>query len=140
MPRLAETAADIASCFDVMVQLRPHLTRDDFVATVIELQADGFLLAMHEVGQRVVAVTGFRVSTNLSFGRHLYVDDLVVDADARSQGHGAVMLNWLTEYAAEADCSHLHLNSGIQREGAHRFYLGKGMALSSFHFMKRLDH
>lgn len=139
MPRLAETNADIAQCFDVMAQLRPHLQRESFVELIRSLKEDGFQLAMHEVGEQVVAVAGFRISTNLFLGRHLYVDDLVIDAGARSQGHGALMLNWLTAFATEAGCSHLHLDSGIQRPDAHRFYLGQGMALSSFHFMKRLD-
>jgi GNAT superfamily N-acetyltransferase len=121
-----------------MVQLRPHLERKTFVELIHALQADGFQLAMHEVEDRIVTVSGFRISTNLFLGRHLYVDDLVTDSAARSQGYASVMLDWLTQVAIDADCTHLHLDSGLHREGAHRFYLGQGLALSSFHFTRRL--
>jgi len=121
-----------------MAQLRPHLQRDNFVATIRRLQEDGFQLACHEADHQVVAVTGFRISSNLHLGRHLYVDDLVVDAAHRSRGYGRVVLDWLTRHAIEADCAHLHLDSGIQREGAHRFYLGQGLSLTSFHFDRPL--
>ena len=38
----------------------------------------------------------------LSSGKTLYVDDLVTDAAARSQGHGEAMLQWLIALAREA--------------------------------------
>lgn len=138
MPRLALTDNDIARCFDVMVQLRPHLERASFVETVHTLQTDGFQLGFHETDERVVAVTGFRISSNLFLGRHLYVDDLVTDAAARSKGYGRIMLNWLAAQAIKAGCRHLHLDSGLQRGGAHRFYLSQGLALTSFHFDRAL--
>jgi GNAT superfamily N-acetyltransferase len=138
LPRIAETDSEIARCFDVMVQLRPHLQRAGFVAEIRRLQQDGFQLAYHEVDGQVVAVTGFRISSNLHLGRHLYVDDLVTDAAQRSHGYGGVLLDWLTQRAIEASCAHLHLDSGIQREGAHRFYLSHGLALTSFHFDRPL--
>ncbi len=40
----------------------------------------------------------------LSSGKTLYVDDLVTDAAARSQGYGEAMLQWLIALAREAGC------------------------------------
>ena len=44
------------------------------------------------------------------------------------------MLAWLIQQAAEEGCAALHLDSGVQRKDAHRFYLREGMTLASYHF------
>ncbi|MDX1381823.1 MAG: GNAT family N-acetyltransferase [Xanthomonadales bacterium] len=137
-PRRARTDDEIQRCFEVMAQLRPQLEADRFVSLVRELETEGFRLAFIEDHGRVVAVAGYRVSTNLFLGRNLYVDDLVTAADARSAGHGAALLEWLRDQARAEDCTHLHLDSGTQRHRAHAFYLRHGMHIGSFHFLQRL--
>ena len=37
-----------------------------------------------------------------------------------------------------ADCTCIDLDSGVQREHAHRFYFREGLSISSLHFRKRL--
>jgi GNAT superfamily N-acetyltransferase len=131
---LSETDLAIADSFDVMVQLRPTLERDSYVARVRAQQARGYLLAAGRDGGRVVAVAGFRHVLGLAWGESIYVDDLVTTADGRSRGYGKAMLDWLVARARAHGCEQLHLDSGVQRFGAHRFYLREGMHISSHHF------
>lgn len=133
--RIAVTDAEIAACYPVLLELRPHLEQDRFLSRVRAQERAGYRLAFLPEGSAVVAVAGFRLGENLAYGRYLYVDDLVTAAVHRSQGHGAKLLGWLRGYAAEAGCARLHLDSGVQRKDAHRFYEREGMALSSFHFV-----
>jgi GNAT superfamily N-acetyltransferase len=128
----------IAACYDVMAELRPHVTRAGFLPAVRAMQADGLRLACIRAGGRVVAVAGYRISTSLFCGRHLYVDDLVTAAAERSKGHGKELLAWLRALAVEHDCEIFHLDSGVQRKRAHRFYRREGLELSSYHFSERL--
>jgi len=132
--RHAETDLDILRCHAVMRQLRPAYDPGTLVARVRRQQRDGYRLAMLEDGGRPVAVAGYRLSENLAWGRFLYVDDLVTDAGARSQGHGKRLLDWLVETAREAGCRELHLDSGVQRAEAHRFYRREGLDHTSHHF------
>jgi hypothetical protein len=44
------------------------------------------------------------------------------------------MLSWLKSHARELGCSQLHLDSGVQRFTAHRFYVREGFKISSHHF------
>ncbi len=134
----AETDADILACHEVMAELRPGIAGADFLATVRALQKDGLRLACVREGGRVVAVAGYRLSTNLFCGRHLYVDDLVTTASGRSMGHGRALLAWLRAVAVENDCDVFHLDSGVQRTRAHAFYRREGMELASYHFSERL--
>ena len=84
------------------------------------------------------ACLGFRFQNLLVSGKTLYVDDLVTDAAARSQGHGEAMLQWLITLAREAGCEMFSLDSGTQRQEAHAFYLRQRMRITSFHFALRL--
>lgn len=132
---LALTDSDIARCFAVMAQLRPHLIEADFVDRIRQMQSDKFQLAFleDELGM-VRSVAGFRVMEKLHSGRTLYVDDLVTDADSRSKGHGDRLFDWLVAKARALGCDEFSLDSGTQRVDAHRFYLRKRMKISAFHF------
>jgi GNAT superfamily N-acetyltransferase len=132
------TDEEVLACYDVMAELRPHLARDAFVPTVRAMQKDGLRLACIRDDGRVVAVAGYRVSTNLFCGRHLYVDDLVTAESARSKGHGKALLDWLRAQAVAEDCDVFHLDSGMQRKRAHQFYLREGLEIAGYHFSERL--
>lgn len=134
----AETDEAILACREVMRELRPHVAADDFLATVRAMQKDGLRLACIREGGRVVAAAGYRISTNLFCGRHLYVDDLVTAETERSKGHGKALLAWLRAQAVAHDCDVFHLDSGVQRKRAHAFYLREGLELASYHFSERL--
>jgi GNAT superfamily N-acetyltransferase len=134
----AENEEDILACYDVMAELRPHVAREQFLATVRAMQKDGLRLACIRDGGKVVAVAGYRLSTNLFCGRHLYVDDLVTADAERSKGHGKVLLAWLRALAVTEGCEVFHLDSGVQRKRAHQFYLREGLDLAGYHFSERL--
>ena len=134
-----ETDSDIAACFAVMRQLRSQLSEDEFVPRILVQVAQGYRLALCDADGRPVAVAGYRVLENLAWGRFLYVDDLVTDEGARSQGHGERLFEWLVAEAKRLGCGQLHLDSGVQRFAAHRFYLRQRMDITSHHFALRLD-
>lgn len=136
--RIAETEAEIAACHAVMRELRTQLTEREFFTRVQAQEADGYRLLMGEDEGRVVAVAGFRIGRNLAWGHFLYVDDLVTAAALRSRGYGTGMLAWLRRYAVDQGCGELHLDSGLQRTAAHRFYEREGMVKASYHFVERL--
>lgn len=136
---LATTPEQIRACYPVMQQLRPHLDEAEFIAQVQQQFAEGYqLLALAQANQ-VLAVAGFRLQTSLSAGKHVYVDDLVTDAKTRSRGLGETMFNWLVDYAKSQNCTSLHLDSGVQRHAAHRFYLRQRMDIVYHHFALALD-
>lgn len=135
---LATTDADIARCFPVMAELRPHLIAGEFVPRVLRQRATGYHLAYLEDGGEVRAVAGFRHLETLSWGRTLYVDDLVTAEASRSRGHGRKLFDWLVAQAKQNHCDALHLDSGVQRFGAHRFYLTRRMDIVAHHFALKL--
>ena len=123
-----------AECFRVMRQLRSHLSEADFLQRVATQRGQGYQLLAALVDGQPAAVAGFRVGDNLAWGRFVYVDDLVTDEAHRSQGYGGLLLDWLVDYCRDNGVAELHLDSGVQRFAAHRFYLEKRMEISCHHF------
>ena len=48
MIKLVESEQDIDRCYEVMVQLRTHLERKEFLTTIKRMQSDGYQLAFLE--------------------------------------------------------------------------------------------
>jgi len=123
----------------VLKGLRPHLTPDDFAAVYAEGHSQGLrFTAVYDEDSRCVAVAGWRLVATTVALRKLYVDDLVTAPERRGQGIGAALLGELAGRARDAHCRVLDLDSGIDREGAHRFYFREQMVIRGFHFIRRL--
>ena len=128
-------AAGLRAAWPVAAQLRPQYDEDTFVAQVLRQFADGYrATALYDAAGVPRAFAGWRVREFLSAGRHVYVDDLVTDEAARSQGHGKAMLDWLKAEARRLGCARLQLDSGTFRKDAHAFYLREGLRIEAFHF------
>jgi hypothetical protein len=133
-----ESDADFDRAFPVMAQLRPHLTPESFRERVRRQMAQGYRLAALEAGGKIRSLGGYRLCDFLFCGRTLYVDDLVTDEASRSHRYGEKLFHWLREIAVTERCAELHLDSGVQRARAHRFYFRQGMHVDDFHFVLRL--
>ena len=136
--KLAITDQAINNCRSVMRQLRPHIAEGDFLSRIKAQLQQGYHLAYVETNDQVVACAGYRYGNNLAWGKFLYVDDLVTDAQQRSSGNGRLLLDWLQQQARDNDCNQFHLDSGTQRKDAHRFYEREGMTLAAYHYVTQL--
>jgi ribosomal protein S18 acetylase RimI-like enzyme len=136
----AETDTELAACFAVMRQLRPQIAdAASFVAQVRRQAAHGYRVLALWDDTRAVACAGYRVSENLIRGVHMYVDDLVTDAAARSRGHGDRLFDALVAEARRQGCRCLLLDSGLENGAAHRFYFGRRLTIAAFRFALLLD-
>jgi GNAT superfamily N-acetyltransferase len=124
--------------YQAMAELRSDLESEaDFVKQVDEVQRpEGYRLAgsFEPESEEAASVAGFRLAHSLAWGRHVYVDDLVTRESRRGRGHGDALMRWLVDEAVRLGCGQLHLDSGVQRFDAHRFYLAHGLVISAHHF------
>ena len=138
MIQLAFSPDEIEQCFSVMSQLRPHLKSDNFIAQIEQQRQLGYRLAYITEEEEIMGVAGFKLATSLSWGKYLYVADLVVDENHRSKYYGEMLFKWLIQYAKDNSCQQLHLDSGVQRFAAHRFYFRQKMSITGHHFALQL--
>ena len=127
----------LARAESVHRQLRPQLP-PEYAARLQVIFAAGARMALVVDADSVCSVALWRVVENTYEGRRLYVDDLVSDETRRSSGAGKMLLDWLQAKAESLGCDVLALDSGVQRDRAHRFYFREGMHISSFCFRKVL--
>ena len=136
---IAKSDDDIRSCYKVVVQLRPTYSEEAFLNQVKKQMKAGYSLAYIKSDSSVCAVAGFRYSESLAWGKYLYVDDLITTDDERSKGYGKFLLGWLKEQAKINCCQQLHLDSGVQRKDAHRFYARENMLFTSHHYAIEIE-
>jgi len=138
--RPADTPADWAACFPVMLALRPHLTNATELVTRIQSQAtQGYRLLAAWRGEAVIGAAGYRMQENLIRGRFCYVDDLVVAETERRGGLGARLLDAVAVEARRAGCLRLTLDTGLDNLLGQRFYFRYGMLPASLRFGMQLD-
>ena len=125
----------VRKIYPLMAQLRPYLPdADTFIAYWRRQSEVGYrLIALYNQGQ-AVALAGYRVQENLVYGRFLYVDDLVTDADRRSQGYGERLLQHLRSEAKTMGCAKLVLDTPMSNSLGHRFYFRCGLLATSLRF------
>lgn len=131
---IANSDTELRKVCDVLRHLRPAFDVEGLISQVREQMQLGYQVAYVESGGEVLCVAGFVVGQKLAWGKHIYVDDLVTSELHRSTGAGAKMIDWLKAHARQLGCTQLHLDSGVQRFAAHKFYLREGFAISSHHF------
>jgi GNAT superfamily N-acetyltransferase len=127
MYRRLQTEAELKSVYPLMRQLREALSESDFISRIQAAQKESQyeLLGFFE-GPHCQALIGYRILTDLVHGRHLYIDDLVVDQIARSKGLGANLLKKIKEIGREKNCQRLRLCTGVENERGKNFYERNG--------------
>ena len=118
-------------------ELRPHLP-EDYASKMQRVFAGGARMSVAVRDDAVAGVAVYRIHENTFDGVQMYCDDLVTHADRRSSGVGAALMRHMEALARAAGCAKFNLDSGTQRQQAHKFYFREGMVVTSFHFAKSL--
>ncbi len=130
---IANTDAEIKSCFPVFKALRPHLEQGTFLPQVRRQQKESYQIFALKHDGLIKSVAGFRFAEFLAWGRVLYVDDLATLPGETSRGFAGALLDCLIEHARSHRCQGVHLDTGYARHAAHRLYLRKGFRLDCHH-------
>lgn len=137
--RHADTTEEVAACFPVMAQLRPHLAdAAELAERVARQRAAGYrLLAAWQDGTPI-ALAGYRIEENLVNGRFVYVDDLVTAERARRGGIGARLLDAVADEGRRAGCARLVLDTALNNVLGHRFYYRQGLLARALRFSREI--
>jgi GNAT superfamily N-acetyltransferase len=123
----------------ILRELYCSLDEGRYAALLAEMIDDGYRqFAVRNDAEEIVAVAGVGVHVNLYYGRHLYLYDLVVKEDARSQGYGGLLVDYVEGVARREGCETAALACDLEREGALHLYEGKGYQKPSYAMRKAL--
>lgn len=130
----ATTKEELAKCFEVMRELRPHHSLESFLTAMKQMQKEGYRLLYLQDNAKAVCVAGYRLTTTLYDGLIIDFDDFVTLPGFRGKGYAGQLFDHLVAVAKENNIKTIHLNSNHQRYDAHRFYLNKKMKIIAHHF------
>lgn len=129
---------ELREAFPVMRELRGKVDEQEYFRLIEHMVKEGYrLFALRDSGV-IVALAGVAVLTNLSYGRYVWVYDLVTTSNARSKGYGRRLLEFVEEFAHQENCKVVALSSGLERTDAHRFYEHMNYEKPSYVFKKSL--
>ena len=139
---------EIESTYPLMKQLRQHISLEQFLNIYNQAhKSDGYniygYIDTEKTSQqtdhvRVVGLMGVRILYDYVHGRHLYIDDLVVDETCRSQGVGKKLLDYAEDLAKKFDCTGLRLCTGVENKDGMRFYERENWKQRAVVFKKKL--
>ena len=132
--RFLENNQDYEAVLTVLLQLRPSYTLATLSEQVEKQRQQGYHVVYVTSDSDILAVAGFCFCEKLAWGKAIYIDDLVTNNQYRSGGVGGFLMSWFRQYAVEKECEQIHLDSGVQRFSAHKFYLREGFHIASHHF------
>lgn len=89
---------------------------------ILAMKKEGYKMFALYLDEEIVGVAGLVKLTNLYYGIHVWVSDLVIDEIQRSKKYGQTLLSYINEWAKENGCDVVALSSGLQRVEAHKFY------------------
>ena len=138
--RHLDTPDDWTRAFDIMKELRPHLTDAAAFREQMRRQREESyrLLAACDREGAILGLAGYRTQTNTLYGRFVYVDDLVVTSRLQRGGIGAGLLDRVREIARHSRCAHFVLDTGLHMALAQRFYYRNGLLAKGMHFVEPL--
>jgi GNAT superfamily N-acetyltransferase len=84
------------------------------------------LVAEAPSGELVGICTAYHELNSVRFGDRVWVEDLAVHPERRSQGIGKRLLDAAKDWARGRGATHLELASALGRTEAHRFYEREG--------------
>lgn len=117
-----QTQEEWQEAFSVMHELRRDLDEQAYLCLLTSMVKEGYrLFALRDLGV-IVSLAGIAILTNFSYGRYVWVYDLVTTSRVRSKGYGSRLLEFIEEVARRENCGVVALSSGLERTDAHRFY------------------
>ena len=94
---------EFIKAFPIVQQLRPHLEERAYLNLIKDMQKEGYrMFALFDAAtdaEKIVAVAGIIQLTNLVYGKHIWIYDLVTDTACRSKGYGAILLSFINDLA-----------------------------------------
>ena len=119
-------------------RLDPRLANEVLAERVAEMQGRGFQCAGIHDGDRLIGIAGLWLLTKYYVGRHLEMDDVVIDPAYRSQGVGEQLVAWVEAHARSLGCRAIELNCYVGNDGGHRFWQRCGFTHLGHHYQKLL--
>lgn len=108
--------ADWELGWEALKNLRPKLSKEDFLGRKTQLQSDGYHLVGHFLEAQVVSVASYTISPHPVFVREMIIHDMSTKSGQEGKGAGTRLLAYLDKLAVAQGCGRTFLASAKASE------------------------
>ncbi|MFP3028410.1 MAG: GNAT family N-acetyltransferase [Wolbachia sp.] len=120
--------------YNLINELYVHIDNEDtFIANFTSLCNNGYKVIGKYVDNDLIAILAYRLPYKFTFGKYVYVDDLVTLPEYRSRGYGHQLIEWLKEESKRIGYHQIHLDVSMSNHLGSKFYLNNGFQAKAYH-------
>ncbi|MBU0721423.1 GNAT family N-acetyltransferase [bacterium] len=127
---------ELFTAYDVLVQLRPELSYNEFEDLIYDMKHMEYKMLGIFEGAQLITYAGVAVQTNLSHKRHLHIYDLITDTRYKTKNYSQMMFEYLHDYAKIAMCENMVFASDISEHDIGEFCVKNGCAKKQHLFVR----
>lgn len=140
MVRLA-TNKDVNDIYRLLCQLEESTFDESAVEEIVQrdLKNTAHACFVYEKDKHVIGFLHTRIETQWHhMAKVMEIMELIVDADNRSLGVGAALVEAARQLAQQENVVHIELTTNIKRKRAHQFYEHLDFAQTSYKYVKEI--
>ena len=127
---------EVKKGFQVYQLLGKDLTEETYLSRLKAAADDGYRLFYAYEKERIVGIAGFTIHTELSRGKAIHVDSIVVDENSRRHGIGTELMNFIENFGKANGATESYLETGHKRVEANKFYPKLGYTTTAHSYRK----
>ncbi len=124
---------------DLLRELYPTLEASDYSRQLDEMLPHNYFQVGAFDGDCCMGISGVWIGNKLWCGKYLEIDHIVIRNEARSEGIGKRLVDFLKKLAEEEQCISIGLDSFTFNHQSHKFFFREGFEIKGFHFVHVLN-
>lgn len=88
--------------------------------------------------EKLIGVAGMWFCTRHYSGRSVELDHVFIDDGYRKKGLGKQFMKCIYDYVSQKGFQTVELNTYVQNNPSHKFYMNEGFEILGYHFLKKL--
>ena len=124
---------------DLLRELYPTLEASDYSRQLDEMLPHNYFQVGAFDGDRCMGISGVWIGNKLWCGKYLEIDHIVIRNEARSEGIGKTLVDFLKKLAEKEQCISIGLDSFTFNHQSHKFFFREGFEIKGFHFVHVLN-
>ncbi|XLS27485.1 GNAT family N-acetyltransferase [Flavobacteriaceae bacterium M23B6Z8] len=119
--------------------LDKSLSKELLLQRLDEMILQGYKCVGIYEGDKLIGICGIWILVKYYMGKHIELDNAVIDPEYRGKGLGALLSKWIINYANSIGCNGAELNCYVQSFDAQKFWINQGYKIVGYHFQQKLQ-
>lgn len=121
-------------------QLNPNRDNDVLKQILLQMLASSSYKCFGLYDEDIlIGLIGSWSSFRLYTGKHLELDNVIINSKIQSKGYGKIFFDFVENWAKKNGYDAIGLNTYVANDRSHKFYFNQGYKILGFNFQKLLN-